>query len=149
MRSQASVWAVCVSLEMKGSRMLKGFSAWKAVPPVAPRRVEGGPAGWVADGTLKEDGPETWETPVRPVGGTGRRRTGDSLRRAAGSKRTGGRPLAKCHGRRTNACPTGKARPRGDRRRADAAGESDGRIGARMVGNGLGTRTQRSKGGQC
>jgi hypothetical protein len=50
---------------------------------------------------------------------------------------------------RTNACPTGKARPRANRRRAEAAGESDGRIRAMMVGNGLGTRTQRSKGGQC
>ena len=28
-------------------------------------------------------------------------------------------------------------------------GESDGCIRAMMVGNGLGTRTQRSKGGQC
>ena len=50
---------------------------------------------------------------------------------------------------RTNACATGKARPRADRRRAEAAGESDGRIRAMKVGNGLGTRTQRSKGGQC
>ena len=50
---------------------------------------------------------------------------------------------------RTNACPTGKALPRANRRRAEAAGESDGRIRAMMVGNGFGTRTQRSKGGQC
>ena len=51
--------------------VLKGFFAWKAVFPEARRRVEGRPAGWVAGGTLKEDGPVTWETPDCPVGKTG------------------------------------------------------------------------------
>ena len=46
----------------------------------------------VDDGTAEEDDPVTWETPVRPVGGSGRRRTGDPLRRAVGSKRPDGRP---------------------------------------------------------
>ncbi len=43
-------------------------------------------------GTAEEDGPVTWETPDCPVGGSGRRRTGDPLRRAVGGKRTDGRP---------------------------------------------------------
>ena len=43
-------------------------------------------------GTAEEDGPVTWETPERPVVETGRRRTGDPLRRAVGCKRTDGRP---------------------------------------------------------
>jgi len=51
--------------------VLKGFFAWKAVFPEARRRVEARPAGWVASGTLKEDGPVTWETPDCPVGKTG------------------------------------------------------------------------------
>ena len=101
-------------------------------------------------GTAEEDGPVTWETPDCPVGRSGRRRTGDPLRRAAGGKRTGDRPRdenVEVH--RNNACPTGKARPRANRRRAEAAGESEGRTRAMMVGNGFGARTQRSKGGPC
>ncbi len=43
-------------------------------------------------GTAEEDGPVTWETPDSPVGGSGRRRTGDPLRRAVGGKRSDGRP---------------------------------------------------------
>ena len=101
---------------------------------MASRRGTGG----VDDcGTFEEDGPVTWETPDRPVGGAGRRRTGDPLRRAAGSKRSSGRHrdgIVEVH--RTSACPTGKARPRANRRRAEAAGESEGRIGAMKVGNG-------------
>ena len=55
---------------------------------MASRRETGG----VVDcGTAEEDDPVTWETPERPVGGSGRRRTGDPLRRAVGGKRTGGR----------------------------------------------------------
>ena len=101
-------------------------------------------------GTAEEDGPVTWETPERPVGGTGRRRTGDPLRRAVGGKRSDGRlGGGNAIRHRTHACPTGKAWPRADQRRAEAAGESDGCVRAMMVGNGLGTRTQRSKGGQC
>jgi hypothetical protein len=97
----------------------------------------GDPAGWVAGGTLKEDGPVTWEVPDRPAGRSGRRRTGDPLRRAVGSKRTGGRPRGDdVIGHRINACPAGKARPRANRRRAEAAGKSEGRIGAMKVGNG-------------
>ena len=101
---------------------------------MASRRETGG----VVDcGTAEEDDPVTWETPDCPVGRSGRRRTGDPLRRAVGGKRTGGRPrdgIIEVH--RKDACPTGKARPRADRRRADAAGESEGRIGAMKVGNG-------------
>jgi len=56
---------------------------------VASRRGTGG----VDDcGTAEEDGPVTWETPDRPVARSGLRRTGDPLRRAAGGKRTDGRP---------------------------------------------------------
>ena len=56
---------------------------------MASRRETGG----VVDcGTAEEDDPVTWETPDRPVGGSGQRRTGDPLRRGVGSKRTGGRP---------------------------------------------------------
>jgi hypothetical protein len=88
-----------------------------------------GTGGVVDCGTVEEDGPVTWDTPDRPVGGTGRRRTGDPLRRAVGSKWSGGRHrggVVEVH--RTSACPTGKARPRANRRRGDAAGESEGRI---------------------
>ncbi len=54
----------------------------------ASRRGTGG----VDDcGTAEEDGPVTWETPDRPVARSGRRRTGDPLRRAVGGKRTDGR----------------------------------------------------------
>ena len=114
---------------------------------MASRRETGG----VDDcGTAEEDDPVTWETPERPVGGSGRRRTGDPLRRAVGGKRTGGRLRdGNVEVHRNIACPTGKAWPRADRRRAEAAGESEDRIRAMKVGNGLGTRTQRSKGGPC
>jgi hypothetical protein len=110
-RSQANDWAVCVSPEINGSRVPKELSILKAALPEAPRRVEGRPAGWVADGTVKEDDPVTWEAPERPVGDSGRRRTGDPLRRAVGSKRSDGRPRGgDATGHRNNACPTGKAR---------------------------------------
>lgn len=138
MRSQANAWAACVSPERAQSRVLRGFPSLKAALPKAiggePR---GDPAGWLACGTCKEDGPVTWEAPDRPVGGSGRRRTGDPLRRAVGGKRpAAGHVAADATGRRSDACPTGKARPREDRRRANAAGESEGRIGARTLGNG-------------
>jgi len=83
-----------------------------------------GTGGVLDCGTAEEDGPVTWETPDRPVGGN-------------------------VEAYRNGACPTGKARPRANWRRAEAAGESEGRIRAMMVGNGFGTRTQRSKGGPC
>ena len=91
-RSQASEWAACVSPEMKPIPVLKECSVLKAAPLEASRRVEGGPAGWVADSTVKEDDPVTWEAPDRPVGESGQRRTGDPLRRAVGGKRPDGRP---------------------------------------------------------
>jgi hypothetical protein len=74
---------------------------------MASRRETGG----VDDcGTAEEDDPVTWETPDRPIGGSGRRRTGDPLRRAVGSKRTGGRPRGRdATGHRKGACPMGKA----------------------------------------
>ena len=114
---------------------------------MASRRETGG----VVDcGTAEEDGPVTWEAPDRPVGGSGQRRTGDPLRRAVGGRRTGGRLRdGNVEVHRKNACPTGKARPRANRRSAEAAGESEDRIRAKKVENGLGTRTQRSKGGPC
>jgi len=62
---------------------------------------------------------------------------------------TAGHVAGNATGHRNNACAAGKARSRANRRRAEAAGESDGRIVAMKVGNGLGTRTQRSEGGQC
>lgn len=104
--------------------------------PEALGRAEGGPAGCLDRGTAEEDDPVTWETPVRPVGRSGQRRTGDPLRRAAGGKRTGGRPRGEATAHRNDACPTGKARSREDRRRGEAAGESEGRIRAKKVGNG-------------
>jgi len=131
-------------------RMLKGSTTLKAAFPEALKASRRGTGGVVDCGTAEEDGPVTWETPDCPVGRSGRRRTGDPLRRAVGCKRTDGRPRGvKATGHRTNACATGKAQPRANRRRAEAAGESDGRIRAMKVGNGFGTRTQRSKGGQC
>jgi len=135
---------------MRKSRVLKVSRSLKAALPEALEASRGETGGVVDCGTAEEDDPVTWETPDRPVGGSGRRRTGDPLRRAVGGKRTGGRPRdGNIEVHRNNACPTGKARPRADRRRAEAAGESEGRIGAMKVGNGFGTRTQRSKGGPC
>jgi len=67
----------------------------------------------------------------------------------AASGPTAGHVAGNATGHRITACAAGKARPRANRRRAEAVGESDGRIRATKVGNGLGTRTQRSKGGQC
>ncbi len=132
------------------SRMLKGSATPKAALPEALRASRRGTGGVDDCGTAEEDGPVTWETPDCPVGRSGRRRTGDPLRRAVGGKRTDGRPGGGDATRhRTHVCLTGKAWPRADRRRAEAAGESDGCVRAMMVGNGLGTRTQRSKGGQC
>jgi hypothetical protein len=130
--------------------MLKGSPTLKAALSEALRASRRGTGGVDDCGTTEEDDPVTWETPDCPVGRSGRRRTGDPLRRAVGSKRTDGRHHdGSVVAHRTNVCATGKARPRANRRRGEAAGESDGRIGATMVGNGLGTRTQRSKGGQC
>jgi len=89
-------------------------------------------------GTAEEDGPVTWETPVRPVGRSGRRRTGDPLRRAVGSERSGGRHLGQRRSGGTEptlarlvGAPEG--RPEGVPKRA---GESDGCVGAMKVGNG-------------
>jgi hypothetical protein len=73
---------------------------------MASRRETGG----VVDcGTAEEDDPATWETPDRPVGGSGRRRTGDPLRRAVGGKRTGGRPRDRqeCRGAQKQRLPDG------------------------------------------
>jgi len=95
MRSQANGWAACVSSEKDQSRVLKGFPSLKAALPAALRgEPRGDPAGWLACGTLQEDGPVTWEAPDRPVGGSGQRRTGDPLRRAVGGKRPAAGPVA-------------------------------------------------------
>ena len=101
----------------------------------ASRRGTGG----VDDcGMPEEDGPVTWETPVRSAGGSGGRRTGDPLRRAVGSERSGGRLLGRR--RSGSAEPTlaplvgaTEGRPEGVPMRA---GESDGCIRATKVGNG-------------
>ncbi len=131
-------------------RMLKGSPTLKAAPPEALKASRRETGGVVDCGTAEEDGPVTWETPDCPVGRSGRRRTGDPLRRAIGGKRTDGRPRdGNVEVHRNSACPAGKVRPRANRRRAEAAGESDGRIRAMKVGNGFGARTQRSEGGQC
>lgn len=64
-------------------------------------------------GTAEEDGPVTWEAPDVQLVDTGRRRPGDPLRRAVGSKRTGGRPrVRRRRDAQKDACPTGEA-PRG------------------------------------
>ena len=54
----------------------------------------GGTGGVVDCGTAEEDGPVTWETPERPVGRSGQRRTGDPLRRVAGSEWPAAGPVA-------------------------------------------------------
>ncbi len=73
------------------SRMLKGSATLKAALPEALRASRRETGGVDDCGTAEEDGPVTWETPDRPVGGSGLRRTGDPLRRAVGGKRTDGR----------------------------------------------------------
>ena len=67
-RRQANEWAACVSLEKKPIPVLKGFSARKAALPESDKASQGRPAGWVASGTVEEDGPVTRETPARPRG---------------------------------------------------------------------------------
>ena len=91
MRSQASGWAAGIAASKCSSRMLKGSATLKAALPEALRASQRGTGGVDDCGTAEEDGPVTWETPERPVGGSGRRRTGDPLRRAVGGKRTDGR----------------------------------------------------------
>jgi len=101
-------------------------------------------------GTAEEDGPVTWETPARPVVETGQRRTGDPLRRAVGSKWTDGRPHDASRGAQNQRLHDVVRHDRGQTGGVlKRVGESDGCIRAMMVGNGHGTRTQRSKGGQC
>jgi len=129
--------------------MLKGSTSLKA----ALRRRKGEPkgTGGVGDrGAAEEDGPVTWETPVRPFGSPGN--GGPETPSDAPSASSG--PAAGLRGsdagrHRTYAWANGKAWPREDRRRAEATGESDGRVRAMKVGNRRGTGTQRSKGGQC
>ena len=122
MRSQASGWAAGIAASKCSSRMLRGLATLKAALPEALRASRRGTGGVDDCGTAEEDGPVTWETPERPVGGTGRRRTGDPLRRAGGGKRSDGRPGGGDATRhRTHACLTGKAWPRANRRRAEAA----------------------------
>jgi len=85
-------------------RMLRGSPTLKAALPEALKASRRGTGGVDDCGTAEEDGPVTWETPDCPVGRSGRRRTGDPLRRAVGSKRPDGRPRGwKATGHRTNA----------------------------------------------
>ena len=82
MRSQANEWAARVSPEMKLDPGAQGVFSLESSSPGdvrASRRETGGVGG---SGTLKEDDPVTREAPVRPVGRSGLRRTGDPLRRA-------------------------------------------------------------------
>lgn len=107
--------------------------------------------GGVADcGTAEEDDPVTWETLA--VLGKARRCGGPVpvLRRAA--RLTGHERPAPDGEHRNRPAPRGrraKGRPKAFPIRPRKARESDGRIGAMKLGNGSGTRTQRSKGGQC
>ncbi len=150
MRSQASGWAAGIAASKCSSRMLRGLATMKAASPEALEASRRGTGGVDDCGTAEEDGPVTWETPDRPVGGSGRRRTGDPLRRAVGGKRSDGRLVAVTP---PGTEPTLARLVRHDRGQTEGVpmrhGESDGCIRAMMVGNGLGTRTQRSKGGQC
>ena len=130
--------------------MLKGSPTLKAALPEALWASRRGTGGVDDCGTAEEDSPVTWETPDRPVGGSGRRRTGDPLRRAVGGKRPGGRLHDEMLWRTERTLVRLVRHDRGQtggvpKRR----GESDGCIRAMKVGNGLGTRTQRSKGSQC
>ena len=122
----------------------------KAASPEALEASRRGTGGVDDCGTAEEDGPVTWETPDRPVVGTGRRRTGDPLRRAVGSKRTDGRPHDASRGAQNQRLHDLVRHSRGQTGgMLTRHGESDGCIRATMVGNGFGTRTQRSKGSQC
>jgi hypothetical protein len=52
--------------------MPKGSDTWKAVVLEAIGRAEREPAGCFDCGTAEEDGPVTWEAPVRPQESTGK-----------------------------------------------------------------------------
>ena len=151
MRSQTSELGrrIC-SLEMLIPDAQGLSNPESSIPGGAKEASRRGTGGVDDCGTAEEDGPVTWETPDRPVVRSGRRRTGDPLRRAVGCKRTDGRPH---DGASWRTEPTLARLVRHDRGQTEGVlkrhGESDGCIGATMVGNGLGTRTQRSKGGQC
>lgn len=64
MRSQANERATCVNPEIEEIPVLKGSSPWKAALPEAFTASRGETGGVVGGGTLKEDGPVTWEAPV-------------------------------------------------------------------------------------
>ncbi len=150
MRSQTSGWAAGIAASKCSSRMLRGLATMKAASPEALKASRRGTGGVDDCGTAEEDGPVTWETPDRPVVGSGRRRTGDPLRRAVGGKRTDGRPHDEASWRTELTLARLVRHSRGQTGgMLKRHGESDGCIRAMMVGNGLGTRTQRSKGGQC
>jgi hypothetical protein len=150
-RSQVNEWAACVSPEMKEMSVLKGFSAWKAAFSEALWRAEERPAGWLACGTLKEDGPVTWETPgtVRLEDpGNGEPVTHSDAPSAASGPAAG--PVA--------VTPPGTEATLVQQVRHDR-GQTEGvptRQGSRRAayerrrwGTGDGTRTQPSKGGPC
>ena len=129
----------------------QGLSNHESSIPGGAKEASRRGTGGVDDcGTAEEDGPVTWETPDRPVARSGLWRTGDPLQRAVGSKRPDGRPH---DGKSWRTEPTLARLVRHDRGKTGGVlkrhGESDGCIGAKMVGNGFGTWTQRSKGGQC
>jgi len=132
----------------------KGFLSRKAASPEARVASQRGTGGVLDCGTAEEDGTATWETLVFLECQPALRRPGDQ---------TSGVPPAACvrgagavrHEERRARIKVGA--PREDQRcnrsatggSADEARESDGRIRATRRGNGKGTRTPRSKGGQC
>ena len=72
------------------SRMLKGSNTWKAASPEAPRASRRGTGGVIDCGTAEEDGPVTWEAPVRPR----RRGAGGNAGMGVGLRPGGKRPDA-------------------------------------------------------
>ena len=92
MRSQASDWAAGMQPRNGVLPDAQGLANPEGSTPQGDRASREGTGGVIDCGTAEEDDPVTWETPERPVGRTGQRRTGDPLRRAVGSKRSDGRP---------------------------------------------------------
>ena len=95
----------------------QGVFCLESSTPGSDRVSQGRPAGWVAGGTVEEDGPVTRETPARP------RRRGPAGTVGYGSRiavrrETGRKHATEPYGRaRRELCPGGNDTPREDRRR--------------------------------